>query len=469
MKQIDSTIKGARRAARTLAGALVAVVTLITPAAAQDAPGLHVYRFWRPPDVTLVEAFAAIPWSRLSFQRAGDMETAAFTGVLEVRDSAGSVLARETWQDSVRTLPLTPASRSRASSTEKFTFRLKPGTYTLALEVRDATTGAAGNTTVEVHTLAEDPASSDLVLAASLQATDTTDVPGTLVRGDLAVMPNMAGVITAERSQVGLLAELYRSAAVPETAQAVVIIEREDPRFHYQTPGQTRVFQGGGVDALAASLAGLPPGRYTLTAQWAFAADTVRISHPIEMLPTGAGEVQLALDLPYEGATMEQIDSIFGPMTYFLTPEQENAFRVLGSVDAKRRFIAEYWAELAAQTGESAAALRAGFEERVTHANLYFRPPSLRRGTLGWETDRGRIYIVYGEPTERIEERQRQNQRNPWEAWKYISGRGDKYVFWDQSGFGDYILVHSTNPQEPSHANWEQYFTNDANIRMRSF
>ena len=437
---------------------------------AEAAPGIHTYRFWRAPDVTLVEAFADIPWTRLTFQRAGDLETAAFTGVLQVKDSAGNVLATETWQDSVRTVPLTPASRSRASSTEKFTFRLKPGTYTLELEVRDAASGVAGSTTTTLRTLSADPASSDLVLAASLQAhSDSIPLPGTLVRGDLAVMPNMAGVITAERSQVGLLAELYRSGTDPETAQAVVIIERDNPRFRYQTPGQTRVFQGGGVDALAASLAGLPPGSYTLTAQWAFARDTVRISHPIEMLPFGAGEVQLALDLPYEGFTEAEVDSVFGPLTYLLTSEQENAYRVLGSVDAKRRFIAQYWAELAAQSGESAAQLREDFEERVTYANRNFRPPSMRRGTPGWETDRGRIYILYGPPSERIEERQRQNQRNPWEAWKYISGRGDKFVFWDQSGFGNYILVYSTNPQEPSHGNWQQYFTAEVVTRIRQF
>jgi hypothetical protein len=57
----------------------------------------------------------------------------------------------------------------------------------------------------------------------------------------------------------------------------------------------------------------------------------------------------------------------------------------------------------------------------------------------GWRTDRGRIHILEGPPDE-IESYSMQIDRNPTEVWFYFDN-GRRYVFVDETGFGDYVLV----------------------------
>lgn len=76
--------------------------------------------------------------------------------------------------------------------------------------------------------------------------------------------------------------------------------------------------------------------------------------------------------------------------------------------------------------------------KRVDYANSNFT--HVRQG---WESDRGRIYILLGEPDE-IETHPFEVGQNPYEVWYYYSKkvRHPKFVFEDKAGFGDYILVY---------------------------
>jgi GWxTD domain-containing protein len=57
----------------------------------------------------------------------------------------------------------------------------------------------------------------------------------------------------------------------------------------------------------------------------------------------------------------------------------------------------------------------------------------------GWRTDRGRIYIQYGEP-ERIERLTDSQYRGEYEIWRYYS-LNRVFVFYDMFGLGDFRLV----------------------------
>ena len=60
--------------------------------------------------------------------------------------------------------------------------------------------------------------------------------------------------------------------------------------------------------------------------------------------------------------------------------------------------------------------------------------------TLGWRTDRGRIYILLG-PPDSIEEYPFESQNPPHEIWYYYA-KELRFVFVDRYGFGDYRLVN---------------------------
>lgn len=59
--------------------------------------------------------------------------------------------------------------------------------------------------------------------------------------------------------------------------------------------------------------------------------------------------------------------------------------------------------------------------------------------TPGWESDRGKVYIIYGEPTD-IEVHHYVSQGRPYEVW-YYSHLQLRFTFEDQDGFGEFKLV----------------------------
>jgi hypothetical protein len=74
----------------------------------------------------------------------------------------------------------------------------------------------------------------------------------------------------------------------------------------------------------------------------------------------------------------------------------------------------------------------------------------------GWKTDRGRVYILYGEPDEIRRYPSTQNSR-PYETWLYRQlENGVEFDFIDRSGFGDYVLVNSTKRGEIQDDQWDR-------------
>ena len=77
-------------------------------------------------------------------------------------------------------------------------------------------------------------------------------------------------------------------------------------------------------------------------------------------------------------------------------------------------------------------------------------------GRQGWKTDRGRIFLLYGEPSE-IERYPNQLETRPYEIWQYTEIEGGIYfVFADLTGFSDYTLINSTKRGELRDDNWQR-------------
>lgn len=450
------------------AALLFAAAAPLAAAAQQRELSLHAYRFWREPDLTLVEVFASIPLAFLPLERTGATERAEYSAVLTVTDASGLQLTKQEWQDTVEVPAMSDVSLARASTTEHFTFQLKPGQYTVSLEVRAGDRNATATHAIEAYTA--EPEHSDLVIAAALNrlAEDVAPAPEALVRGTLEVLPNVEGVITTERPGLGLYAEIYRNASTPDSAEVWLEIRGDGRAFRYATPKQARVYPAGaGSEAFALNLAGLPPGRYRLGLTIDLAEDSLVIEHPLEVLAPGAGVVAMADEIPYQGLNVEQLDSIFQPMKYIASPSESNAYEVLRDADAKRRFIAKFWQDRAGIGGMTAQQLRLDFEDRVAFAERNFFSPV--RDRSGWRSDRGRILLRFGTPAQQFNETERQGQYNPWQVWKYSTGRGDKFVFLDRSGFGDFELVFSTAREEPTQPDWERFFSQEALEFIRSY
>jgi GWxTD domain-containing protein len=138
---------------------------------------------------------------------------------------------------------------------------------------------------------------------------------------------------------------------------------------------------------------------------------------------------------------------------YLATDQETKTFSQITSEEGRREFLGKFWSEIEAGRLGRAPVMRAVYLQRVASANVRFRA----MGRDGWRTDRGRVLMIYAEPDE-IERFPSGQNNKPYEVWRYYSiENGVEFVFVDRSGFGDYVLVHSTKRGELRDDEWQRF------------
>ena len=102
------------------------------------------------------------------------------------------------------------------------------------------------------------------------------------------------------------------------------------------------------------------------------------------------------------------------------------------------------------------------YTERIKEVNKLFKGS----GQAGFETDRGRIYIQYGKPNDRIIVNN-ESGALPYEIWQYFStekqGQEGVFLFYKPGrSLGDYQLLHATVVGERRNNNWRALLYNNS-------
>ena len=125
-------------------------------------------------------------------------------------------------------------------------------------------------------------------------------------------------------------------------------------------------------------------------------------------------------------------------LRYFATPTRLQALR-----DAPEEERPAAWSTFMKQTDSIPNTpvhedLREYFT-RLVRANNRFR----EEGVPGWMSDRGRAYVVLGEPDQILEPQVQDFQRNRQQLWEYRQ-EGLQLVFFDQTGTGRWRLTQTS-------------------------
>jgi len=135
-----------------------------------------------------------------------------------------------------------------------------------------------------------------------------------------------------------------------------------------------------------------------------------------------------------------ELDRETGPLAYIMTPEEFDSLRNANS-EEREKTLKAFWA--AKSRGDTAVsrAIEKEFYKRVEKTDEQFGTPVLQ----GWQTDRGRIYILYGKP-DRIANHFSsfgagpEANSPPYEVW-YYGLLKLRFVFVDEFRNGDYRLA----------------------------
>jgi GWxTD domain-containing protein len=438
-------------------GAVVALIPRPLPAG-QFTGGiaLHTIRLYRAEaNKTRIKAFIEIPYAML---RAGSERMAYRVGV-KLSDSTGLTLLHQEWWGHA------PAELqgSDASTVEILDFAVAPGIYRVHIAVTDSVSGRSAELASEVRGFEAAPPISDLWLAPRMRLVSESDtVPGLgeLREGSTLITAAAQTVLTPLRSTLYYLVEAYTGIAQSGTMQ-VTVSDSAGKVVTSSKPVPLLVGKGGGILKGQMDLAGLPAGRYSMTLIVASATDTVSRSADFvmrgleETLEKSVAE-RAAMRVTDEGYFAEmnskQLDEAEAPLGYIAKDGELRRFDKDLSVNAKRRFLTDFWASRDPTPATPRNEARERFYDAITYANRHFTEGG-RKPVPGWKSDRGRVYARYGEPDDKLE-RQQEGTAPPYQVWRYTRERNRYYVFADRVGFGTFVLLTTNDTKEAVQANW---------------
>jgi GWxTD domain-containing protein len=144
-------------------------------------------------------------------------------------------------------------------------------------------------------------------------------------------------------------------------------------------------------------------------------------------------------------------------VAYIITNEERSAYKALKTDEEREQFIEQFWLRRDPTPDTVENEFKEDHYARIAYANERFAS-----GIPGWKTDRGRIYILYGKPSEieshaaggtyerPIQEGGGTTSTYPFEIWRYryIEGIGNEVIleFVDPTMSGEYHLT--TDPNE---------------------
>jgi GWxTD domain-containing protein len=148
----------------------------------------------------------------------------------------------------------------------------------------------------------------------------------------------------------------------------------------------------------------------------------------------------------------EEIDEMFDYSKYIASDIEIREWNRLSNLHDKQVFIYHFWKTRDLTPEDSRNEFKFEYLRRVNIANERFK--SFNR--KGWATDQGRIYCLFGEPSN-IDRYPAETGLKPYEIWTYerIEG-GVIFVFADLFGFSEMSLIHSTKQGELRDDDWHR-------------
>ncbi len=396
---------------------------------------------------------------------AGGEECAYWVGI-EVRDSAGVAILTDEWRgvlacegelagESVRTLRVL----------ETFPFAVVSGRYSVEISLApEGRRGDARRVSLEFESLSPETLTSDLILGRQVGWIDSAGTEAgkwTVRKGEIGIVAEPYLVADASRPDLAYYLEVYQDPEATLTGRIEGVIRRGDGTQLLRT--QLAELKGNGQSRPVVGtlpLSGLPPGDYALEVALQLADTTwvrsrgFRMAAAFEEPLAGRDLLTAPLRDYFWSLSDEELARLFDPLEVWLSAGQERKMFAGLNPDGKRRYLINYFANLASDpTWEGDSALDV-YLERVQQVNDEFGEKAGRGEQSGWRTDRGRILLIYGAPDERLQRAFPRDNSSPYEIWGYDSAPGYVFLFVDETGFDNYRLVVSTDPRESTLPDW---------------
>ena len=431
---------------------------LLAALAATDT-GLVVraVRFYRAdpgqsPGQTQVTAFLRIPADLPTPGQGGQVSLGLSVRVV---DAIGGVLYQTAWQRRTAV----PFPRGEADRLDLIRFTLNAGRFRLEASVTDSVSGRRAESSQAVEGYAVPPAVSDLMISPWLRpvaSLDTMPQPGEFRRGGLivAIAPEVS--VGGPTASLAYLLETY-AGTVTEGRLTLIVADSNGTERRRVGPAPRRAVAGIGLLTGQLELGELPAGRYRLRASIELGGAAVIRDASFLVDPVAASAPSALSDQDYfNGLVGPQLDLAFAPVGTIADPRELDGWQGRVTDEEKRVFLVEFWRRRDPSPRTAGNERRAQFYDGITYVNAFYA--DARRRLVGWQTDRGRVFLREGLPPQ-VLRREKRGAIPGYEIWRYFEPTGRYYVFADRGALGGFGLVRSNDQREPREPRWQDLLT----------
>ncbi len=445
------------------------VLIMASQISAQVSAELDYATFKYNDEETLTEIYYAIPTAGLKFV---EIPSGKIQAQIMVRVSVaveGNIRNDETWKME-KTLKDTSEINFADRMMDVLRYLMKPGDYVLSFYVQDLNDKQNNCSLKQLMKIPgySDKSNylSDIQLASSMRKAelDTTNV---FWKNGLEVTPNPASLYSTNSPMLFYYLESYhlnQTITGEYYKNRVQVTTTEGHSIESVTPKtQQKKILPASLEIGTLNVSSLPSGTYHLKFDILDTNDNVLCAQEktfyfynpdqIENNNIYVKELEASfLQSDFAEMNLKELETDFRLTQYFSMPEEMDFYEKLDDVQAKRRFLYKLWKIRDPNPETDINEYRIEYLRRVEQANNRYRSYFQK----GWRTDRGRVYLLYGEPSD-VERYPNNPTSFAHEIWHYehIEG-GVKFVFVDLQEFGEYRQIHSTKRGETTHQDWER-------------
>ena len=304
---------------------------------------------------------------------------------------------------------------------------------------------------------------SDVQLASKIKQAGA-DTNSIFYKNTLEVTPIPSGIFGANAPVLFYYAELYNLDKVPDISTVKFessVYDKKGAKIYSRTITSLKPLSAS-VQAGVINVSKYISGKYYLvlslsdssTGRSILSNKQFYVYNP-SVIDTTAKDVSAdtskTLNNQFAYLSGEECDDIFAKSEYIASKDEKEQYDKISTVEGKRGFLEKFWTQKANVSNGDKRYSYIDYMKRVKIADEKFKNIAKK----GWQSDMGRVYIIYGEPSE-IERHPNENDSKPYEIWKYdqIEG-GVQFIFGDLSGFKNYVLLSSTKQGEVENDNWQ--------------
>jgi GWxTD domain-containing protein len=275
----------------------------------------------------------------------------------------------------------------------------------------------------------------DLSQVEFIQAVATVPDDSPFNKNGVVALPVVERSLDSEANELGLYLELYAADYLGKSVRYDYVIHGDHDDFELY--GSEEVDVDAAVVPLRKFIAvdELLPGEYKLDFKLSF-----------DNKPLAERQARFIIKWSLTSLLRNDFDYAVRQLKYIIDDDEKKKLLALPD-SARLRGFEEWWRSKDPIRETPENELREEYYRRIRYANQYYSTVSFE----GWETDRGMIYIRFGEP-DQIDRYPFELDRKPYQIWRYYAQRRT-FVFEDTRGDGDFQL------QQPYDGDWRHIGT----------